>query len=88
MKKHLLAALAFILSVVFLAGCATDVPLENDYTVRVMLLPCDGITIEGDNIVDITAGRNVSFKAGWMKDIPTSATPPMASLTPKGAGSG
>lgn len=62
MKKHLLTALVFILSVVFLAGCAADELPENDYTVRVMLRPCDGITIEGDNIVDITAGRNVSFK--------------------------
>ena len=62
--KHLIMRLLPMLTalVLIMCGCAQKPEKSKDYTVRVMLRPCDGITIEGDNIADVKAGRSLSFK--------------------------
>lgn len=62
--KHLFMRLLPMLTAftLLMCGCAQKPEKREDYTVRIMLRPCDGITIEGDNIVDATSGRTVTFK--------------------------
>ncbi len=62
--RHLLMRLLPMLTAaaLILCGCSQRAEERESYTVRVMLRPCEGITINGDNIADVTAGRNVSFK--------------------------
>lgn len=62
--KHQFIRLLTVISIfaLLMCGCAQKPDKREDYTVRVMLRPCEGITIEGDNIADVKAGRNVSFK--------------------------
>lgn len=64
-KKSLLntfaLVIAFTLSLILLTACGNKADRPESYTVRIMLRPCEGIVIEGDNIADIEAGRGHSF---------------------------
>lgn len=59
-KALLASALAGMLT---LCGCADAYkPVKDSYGIRVMLRDCEGITIEGDNIIDTEYGRSVTFR--------------------------
>lgn len=57
-----LFAVILIISVFLLSSCGEVFPDDDSYDVRVILRDCEGITIDGDNIVDVKAGRTVTFK--------------------------
>lgn len=62
--KHPFMRLLPILTafVILLCGCAVKPQIRENYSVKVMLRPCEGITVEGDNIAEVEAGRTVTFK--------------------------
>lgn len=63
MKHHFIKLLPILTALVLLlCGCAVKPQIRENYSVRVMLRPCEGITIDGDNIADVEAGRTVTFK--------------------------
>ncbi len=47
---------------VLLFGCAKESVKDDDYTVKVLLRECEGIVIDGDSLVEVDAGRMVTFK--------------------------
>ena len=55
-------AVIFLIFSLFLTSCGEIAPEDDGYDVRVILRDCDGITIDGDNIVDVKAGRTVTFR--------------------------
>lgn len=65
MKRSRFRRLVTVFIAVFalmLSSCGEVMPANDEYDVRVILRDCDGITIEGDNIIDTKSGRTVTFR--------------------------
>lgn len=61
-KRIFISVVSLLLALAMLTGCGdVSVQPRDSYTVRVMLRPCDGIVIDGENTADIEAGRGHSF---------------------------
>lgn len=64
-RKSLTYTFVLILVMTFalisLSACGNKSEAPDNYNVRIMLRPCEGIEISGENIADIEAGRGHSF---------------------------